>query len=89
MNCGVYFIGSGEFVKIGISADVMGRMEELQRWDPVLLEVLAVEPMPSGRAVRRERELHWRFQLDRVRGEWFRKSPALLAHIAWLAKVVA
>ncbi|MEA2895270.1 MAG: hypothetical protein QOJ84_885 [Bradyrhizobium sp.] len=34
----------------------------------------------SYRAEATEKELHRKFAADRIRGEWFRKSKAMLVH---------
>lgn len=67
----VYFAERGGLVKIGCSSNVLLRVSGLQA------RLLAIEP--GGFA--RERELHGLFAAERHGGEWFRRSPALQAHI--------
>lgn len=66
----IYFIRSGDFVKIGYSIDPWGRMASLQTAHHQPLEMLAV--MPGEKTD--EREIHRRFRNYRERGEWFRES---------------
>jgi len=68
---GVYVLGFGAYVKIGISVDVDGRMIALQTPEPVKLYGLVVGWL------REERELHKRFAAYRLQGEWFRREGEL------------
>jgi hypothetical protein len=68
-------------IKIGIAADAQRRLVKLQMCCPYRLRLLAVIP---GKASM-EKELHQRFIADRLHGEWFRKSDALLSLIAELS----
>lgn len=63
--------------KIGISSDVAHRIQAVSIQNACSLTL--VLEYPGTR--RDEAELHRRFQADRLRGEWFRESPALLAWI--------
>jgi hypothetical protein len=78
---GVYFIRSGELIKIGMSADVCGRMAALRTMSPLPLELLAVAS--GGRP--EEASLHQRFAHLRQHGEWFSAVPELLEFIADLS----
>jgi Meiotically Up-regulated Gene 113 (MUG113) protein/AAA domain-containing protein len=73
----VYFIFAAYagLIKIGIAYDVEARLKALQSNTGDRLHLLLA--IPGGRA--KEAELHQRFSADRVRGEWFRPSPALLS----------
>jgi hypothetical protein len=73
----VYFIRSGTDgpIKIGKASDVMRRLSGLQSAHAEELRLLA-----TTRAVT-EDELHQRFAHLRMRGEWFRAEPELLAFI--------
>lgn len=78
----VYFIGiepDGP-IKIGSAKDVRQRLMTLQVAVPQPLAVLAT--VPGG--VVKEREYHARFQVHRLRGEWFSRTPELAAEIAAL-----
>lgn len=78
--CDLYFIETEcqqRFVKIGIAGDVNRRLKKMQMGCPYELKVLAV--IPGGAHM--EKELHVRFLADRVTGEWFKRSDALLAAI--------
>lgn len=72
----VYFVHAvaAGLIKIGIACDVFARLETLQSQTGDELRLLA--HIPGGRP--RERELHAKFAADRIRGEWFRPTPALL-----------
>lgn len=78
----VYFIeaGPGGPIKIGSSHDVARRMANMQTAMPFDLRTLATI---SG-ANRAESELHRRFKHLRIRGEWYRAEPDLVALIAAL-----
>jgi integrase len=65
---GVYFIQSGDRVKIGWSADVSDRITALQTGTPEPLHVIHV--IPGERED--ERRFHIEFAAQRIRGEWFR-----------------
>jgi hypothetical protein len=76
-----YFIGSEAGpVKIGYSGDVRERLRRLQHGSPYRLRVLATA---DGGAAR-ERAYHWQFRSAWSHGEWFERTPKLLAEIAWL-----
>lgn len=64
-------------IKIGVAADPEKRLQELATGSAGALTILRTEP---GGA-RRELALHKKFSADRVRGEWFRPSDALMEHI--------
>lgn len=76
----LYFIESEcaeRHVKIGIAANPPRRLIKLQMCCPYRLRMLAVFP---GKASM-EKEVHQRLIADRLHGEWFRRSDALLAVI--------
>lgn len=75
----VYFVqesGLG-LIKIGTSMNVSARMSALSRGTPHDLTLLTT--IAGGFAV--ESEIHRHFERDRVRGEWFRPIPDLLAYL--------
>jgi len=72
-NAVVYFVRSGDFIKIGTAGKPAKRMAELRTSSPVKLTLLLT--IPGGLSV--EKALHQRFAELRVRGEWFRAEPAL------------
>ena len=74
----VYFIRSGELIKIGTTVCLPSRIDDLATHGPDLPEILLV--VPGGHA--EERQVHALFAAERVRGEWFRPSEALMAFIA-------
>jgi hypothetical protein len=78
----VYFIRCSRYVKIGYSADqgAYGRMADLQTLSPFELEMLGT--MPGDKEV--EGQMHQLFRIIHVRGEWFHKTPLLLAYMDWI-----
>jgi hypothetical protein len=75
----VYFIRARELdmVKIGYSFNPIHRFNHLRTMSPV--ELTLEGAIPGDRA--KEAELHKRFKLARVRGEWFRLTPELWREI--------
>lgn len=72
----IYFIKSGEFVKIGhCERDPIRRLEKLQIGNPITLELIAIVPNGSRHD---ERQWHDRFEKLRVRGEWFQLERRIL-----------
>lgn len=76
----VYFIESGDFIKIGVSGSPELRLKSLQTSSPNELKILATI---SGTDVE-EKRIHHLFDQDRQQGEWFSKTPALTLYIEWL-----
>ena len=69
----VYFIGDGEFVKIGVARDPWHRLRDLQTAHPKPLRLISGIPCEiERRAYHIESELHKRFAGKRASGEWFR-----------------
>lgn len=78
----IYFIQDSRTldIKIGYtSRSVMDRLATLQTGNAGKLEVIAC--MPGEQCD--ETSLHVKFAGDRIGGEWFRPSPALLRHLAF------
>lgn len=71
----VYYVRFQHLVKIGTTINLTKRLTAIPHD-----EVLATER--GDYTIENER--HWQFRDDRVKGEWFRMSPALMAHIARL-----
>jgi predicted DNA-binding transcriptional regulator AlpA len=76
----VYFMEMGDFIKIGWSTWPASRREALQAGNPYDIKLLGAFPGCLGN----EAAVHETFAHLRSRSEWFRKSPGLLAYIAWL-----
>lgn len=76
----VYFVQSGEFVKIGHSKKWPARLSGLQTASPTPLTVLHVI---AGSAAK-EKALHRKFMRLKAHGEWFRKEAELAAYIEML-----
>lgn len=68
----VYYVQFGDRVKIGVTSNLVRRLDELP-WD----KLLTVEK--GDREVEQER--HKQFASDRVNGEWFRMSNEIVRHI--------
>lgn len=73
----VYFIRSGELIKIGTSENLPSRYSTFATSGPEQPEILLVIAGDHTQ----ERQVHALFAADRVRGEWFRPSDALMAFI--------
>lgn len=73
----VYFIRSGEFIKIGRSSSWPTRYSDLRNNSPhPIVPLLVMRAKPSL-----ETKLHARFKPDRVKGEWFRPSYAIMDYV--------
>jgi len=80
----VGFKGNAESpVKIGMAMDPCKRICELQNASPYEIELLVTAP--GGRGL--EEHLHNMFARERLRGEWFERSPRLAAFIESLRRV--
>jgi hypothetical protein len=77
----VYFIGGRTGpIKIGFTTKVEERLQRLSSNSPVPLRVLA----SFTGSMADEGRLHDLFQASRIHGEWFQRSPDILAEIAKL-----
>lgn len=77
-HCWVYFIESADpvgHIKIGCSRSPMNRLAALRGWSPFPLTVLA--KIDGDEAL--ERRFHALFVEDRVQGEWFLRTDAVMA----------
>ena len=77
----IYFIETcdSQFVKIGYSKDVYGRMSDLGTLRPTSFNLRLLGSIRGTRHI--EHWLHERLADDRDNGEWFRKSPRVAALI--------
>lgn len=73
----VYFIRSGEYIKIGKSTHWRDRLAAIQTGSPHPVIPLLI--IPARRKT--ERQLHVRFKVHHVQGEWFHPSPEIMAYI--------
>lgn len=73
----VYFVQSGQFIKIGHSRKWPERLSVLQTGSPMEISILHVE---AG-LISKERALHRRFSRSHYRGEWFHASAEIFAFI--------
>lgn len=78
----VYFIQVGDFIKIGFTGSLAGRLAQFSTASPVVPQLLHQEP---GR-VEDERAYHRRFAAQHHRLEWFRNEGALADYIAGLSR---
>lgn len=76
----VYFIGDMHKVKIGYTRSLKMRVKEL--WARVGCPLQLYATCPGGRDV--ERAYHTQFAASRLHGEWFERTPAIMAEIATL-----
>lgn len=76
----IYFIRSGQYVKIGVSARPWTRLAEFQTGNPEPLEMLAVGPGDYGF----ESELHRLFGEHRGVGEWFQDNGRIRAVVNFM-----
>ena len=74
----IYFVRSGQYIKIGISEAPRRRIASMQTGNPEEIEVLAI--IEGGAAL--EAELHRRFAAFHRRGEWFQDDVAIRQAIA-------
>lgn len=76
----VYFIqaGNGGDIKIGFSVSPGRRLAALQTGSAMHLSLLGVVAGPQSF----ELAVHTKFRAHRVKGEWFRPAPDILAFIA-------
>jgi hypothetical protein len=81
----VYFIRSGDAIKIGFTQDVVARLSALQTASSIPLELLASIDGDKAEEARQHRR--WRHL--RIRGEWFRADEELLRYIRALAGELA
>jgi len=72
----VYFVKSGDFVKIGRTTNFPDRLAKLQVGTPHALEVLHVIKGGS----KREAEIHRALRDYHYRGEWFHYCEPLIAY---------
>ena len=76
----MYFIKSGQWIKVGVSANPWQRLAEFQTANPEPLEMLAVGPGDYGF----ESELHRLFGEHRGVGEWFRDNQRIRAVVDFM-----
>lgn len=85
---GVYFVRSGDFIKIGVAENVVRRVQSAAlAWNPHPVEVLGWIHEPDCEAAQMlERRLHQRFKAHHHRLEWFRADSELVDFINSAAK---
>lgn len=77
----VYFVGCGDAIKIGTTANLPRRLRALATGTHEQVVLLAMAP--GGTVL--EGEYHKRFAASRIRREWFKRSPEIESEIADLA----
>lgn len=81
----VYFIGGDEGpIKIGFTQSPEKRLAEIQTSNSQKLRFLAI----SEGSMWLERYFHRAFEIDRLSGEWFSRSPRLMRTIAYSGSIV-
>lgn len=73
----VYFVEAGDCIKIGFTTSLSDRLPKIATGTSHKLVILHTEPG----LISDEKQLHQQFAEFRVRREWFRKAPELLAYI--------
>lgn len=74
----VYFVKSGDRIKIGFASNVIARLVTLRTGNPHGLELIGTIPARSREI---ERFLHWMFRDSRASNEWFVMAADLMAFI--------
>ena len=74
----IYFVRCGDFVKIGTSTQMLGRISSMRTNSPYEIEVLG--SVAGG--VEFERRLHKRFSKQHHRGEWFRLDTEMKSELS-------
>lgn len=74
----VYFVYCAGFVKIGSTNRLVRRLSEMQIGNPFKSQAILL--IPGGRLT--EQYMHFLFQADHYRGEWFRLGQKLREIIA-------
>lgn len=75
----IYFVGGRRGpIKIGYSTDVRKRLAKLRVGSSQRLSLMAKAPG----TMEEERRMHRQFSHLRIRGEWFRRDPEIIAEIA-------
>lgn len=82
----IYFVEAAALgtIKIGFAEDPWKRLSKIQSDCPCDVVLLAVD---EG-GIEKESELHHRFNASRERGEWFRYTDDLRAHVATLPSAI-
>lgn len=68
------------WIKLGKTDDLWQRRKDLQCGNPLRIQILASVPGSYDE----EHAIHLTHAIDRVRGEWFYPTPAVLATVASL-----
>lgn len=69
MSKHIYFIESGEYIKIGVADDPLDRLSALQTGNPHILRMLFYYAFEKSEII--EKLFHFIFSEKRIRGEWF------------------
>jgi len=68
----LYFIESGEFVKVGLAEDLKKRLFSLQLGNPLELRLVAWRTIPRALSIQTERAVHAELVDFAIGREWFR-----------------
>jgi len=80
MPC-IYAIRCGDFVKVGFSANIQSRFEQIQTSNPLECELLHCTTT-SASGIAEERKVLRALSADHVKGEWFRYGAHNAEHIS-------
>lgn len=78
----IYFVRSGDYIKIGISNNVIERVKQIQTCSPLKVELIKFIGVDDELSL--EKAFHGKFVADKAEGEWFKISEELLDFIEGL-----
>ena len=77
----IYFVKSGDYVKIGLSSNIKERLTDLQTGNPEPLELLYSYPIKKHKPINIEQAHHYRFRKHHHYNEWFHLSDEIKNYI--------
>jgi hypothetical protein len=77
----VYFIKTGDAIKVGIASDVNRRVVEIQVGNPHKIELLHTISTSEGNARKIESQIHILFRKTNLNGEWFQANQFMIDFI--------
>lgn len=72
----IYLLSAGDFIKIGVTNDVVRRTKTLQAGCPFPIVALSIRSVPTVVAFQVERRVHAALKPHQAHGEWFRADAA-------------
>ena len=85
LSQGLYLLECKGFYKIGITSNVVKRVETLQMGNPFIIKIIMFRPMIHAKRV--EHELHRRYAGYNVSGEWFRLTDNEVSEIITIGEL--